>query len=657
MNLSEIFIRRPVMTILVMLTIAFFGFLAYRALPVSNLPDVDFPTIQVSVNYPGANPETIATNVVVPLEQQFTTIEGLQTISSTSYSGSATIVLRFNLDRSIDSAAPDVQQAISAAGPQLPKNLPYAPTYTKVNPTATPVLIYVVTSSSLTAGDLYSYAYNVMAQRLNLIDGVSQVQTLGSPYAVRLRVDPEKLHARGIGLDDVGNAIKSQNVNEPLGTLFGTKREYTVNATGQLFNASQFNPIIIKNDDGSIVRFTDIGEAIDSVQNDKLYFRFFDQTSNQEMVALAIRKDPTANTLEVIKRVNAALPSLKTQIPGSVKIVSVFDQTDYISESVRDVQFTLLIALILVVLVIFFYLGKVRDTIIPIIAIPMSILGTFVIMLFAGFTIDVLSLLAITLSIGFLVDDAVVVLENIVRHIELGEKPFEAALNGSKEISVTILTMTLSLCTIFVPLIFMAGIMGRLMHEFAITIVTAVLISGAISLSLTPLLCAYFLPIHDPNRKKKRLERFSDAFNQGILKLYQPSLEWALHHKLTILAVGIGSLVLSIYLVMKLPKDFFPTQDSGMVEGFVHCNDGTSPFLIADYMEQLSKTLIQDPNVENVTSAGANPQDNEGIMYIRLKPLEQRLSIIPLLQHLYPLQIPFPEYPSSSNRYHSSTFK
>ena len=289
MNISAIFIRRPVMTILVMLTLGFFGVLAYRALPVSNLPDVDFPTIQVSVDYPGASPETIATNVVVPLEQQFTTIEGLQTMSSTSYTGSATIVLRFNLDRNIDLASPDVQQAISAAGPQLPQNLPYAPTYTKTNPTSTPVLILVIASETLTLGDLYDYAYDVLAQHLNIIEGVSQVQTYGSPYAVRLRVDPEKLHARGIGLDDVANAIKAANVNEPVGTLFGRKKEYTLTATGQLFTADEFNPIIIKNQDGSIVRFTDIGHAIDSTQNDKYYFRFFEKGRNIPMVADLLR--------------------------------------------------------------------------------------------------------------------------------------------------------------------------------------------------------------------------------------------------------------------------------------------------------------------------------------------------------------------------------
>ena len=635
MNISAIFIRRPVMTVLVMLTILFFGILAYRALPVSNLPDIDFPTIQVSVDYPGASPETIATNVVVPLEQQFTTIEGLKTMSSTSYTGSATIVLQFNLDRNIDLAAPDVQQAISAAGPQLPQNLPYAPTYTKTSPTATPIIVYVVTSDTMTLGDLYNYAYVVIAQHLNIIEGVSQVETYGSPFAVRLRVDPEKLHARGIGLDDAANAMKASNVNEPVGTLFGKKVEYTVNATGQLFNASEFNPIIIKNQDGSIVRFSDIGTAIDSTQDDKYFFRFFEKEKNTPMVALAIRKDPTANTLEVIQRINEALPGLKAQIPGSVKLVSVFDQSDYISESVQEVQFTLLIAILLVVLVIFIYLGNIRDTMIPIIAIPMSLIGTCVVMYFAGFTIDVLSLLAITLSIGFLVDDAVVVLENIVRHIEMGESPFQAALNGTKEISFTILSMTLSLCTIFIPLVFMAGLLGRIMHEFALTIITAVLISGFISLTLTPLLCSRFLPAHTKKQKSK-LERFSDSFNQKIINIYEPTLEWALGHKFLILLVGIGSLVLSLFILGRLPKDFMPMQDSGMLQGFVHSVDGTSPFLTADYMDQLSKILVADPNIENVTSVGANPQDNEGIMYVRLKPYKERLSLIPLLHHLLP---------------------
>lgn len=636
MNPSALFIRRPVMTVLVMLTLAFFGIIAYRALPVSNLPDVDFPTIEVTVSYPGASPETVATNVVVPLEQQFTTIEGLQTMSSTSYTGSATMVLRFNLDRNIDLAAPDVQQAISAAGPQLPKNLPYAPTYTKANPTATPILIFVITSETMTLGDLYNYAYVVLAQHLNIVEGVSQVQTYGSPYACRLRVDPEKLHARGIGLDDAANALKAANVNEPLGTFFGKKREYTVNATGQLFNANDFNPIIIKNKDGSIVRFSDIGQAIDSTQDDKYFFRFFEKTGNKPMVALGIRKDPTANTLEVIEKINAMLPKLRAEIPASVDIVRVFDQSDYISESVHEVQFTLLLAILLVVFVIFIYLGKVRDTLIPIIAIPMALLGTCVIMYFLGFTIDVLSLLAITLSIGFLVDDAIVVLENIVRHIELGESPMQAALKGSKEIAFTVVSMTLSLCAIFIPLVFMSGLLGRILHEFAVTIVTAVFISGFISLTLTPLLCSRFLPPHNEKKEKNRLERFSDTLNHLIVRIYEPSLEWALRHKLLILSGGILSLVLSVFILVKLPKDFMPAEDSGMLQGFVHAIDGTSPFLIADYMDELSKILADDPNVENVTSVGANPQDNEGIMYIRLKPYKERLSLIPLIQHLMP---------------------
>ncbi len=362
----------------------------------------------------------------------------------------------------------------------------------------------------------------------------------------------------------------------------------------------------------------------------------FEKQSNTPMVALAIRKDPTANTLDVIKNIKEMLPGLQAQIPGSVRLVSVFDQSDYISESVEEVQFTLLIAILLVVLVIFIYLGNIRDTTIPIIAIPMSLIGTCIFMYFLGFTIDVLSLLAITLSIGFLVDDAVVVLENIVRHIEMGESPFQAALNGSKEISFTIVSMTLSLCTIFIPLVFMAGLLGRIMHEFALTIIIAVLISGFVSLSLTPLLCSRFLPAHEVKKKKNSLERFSDSFNGAIISIYEPTLKWALQHKLLVLFVGIGSLCLSLFLLGRMPKDFMPMQDSGMLQGFVHSIDGTSPFQTADYMEQLSKILVEDPNIENSTTIGANPQDNEGIMYIRLKPYKERLSLIPLLHHLLP---------------------
>lgn len=433
MNLSEIFIRRPVMTILVMLTVAFFGVLAYLKLPVSALPDVDYPTITVSVDWPGADPETVANNVVVPLEQQFTTIQGIQSISSTSYTGSATIVLQFVLDRDIDLAAPDVQAAINTAQPQLPKDLPYNPTYTKVNPTASPILFIAVTSPTMTKGDLYNYAYSVLAQRLSIVEGVSQVQAFGYPYAVRLRIDPQKLAAKNIDINDVGNAITQANVYMPVGTLFGEKREYTIDINGQLIPAALYDPIIIKNENGSITRFRDVGKAIDSVQDDKLSNQYFERGFDAPAVILAIRKTPGANTLKVVKEVNRILPTLQTQIPGSIRLVHFYDESIFIRESIKDVELTLGIALLLVVVVIFFYLGKVRDTIIPVITIPLSVLGALIVMYKLHFTIDILSLLAITLAIGYLVDDAIVVLENTARHVEEGEKPFIAALNAPKK--------------------------------------------------------------------------------------------------------------------------------------------------------------------------------------------------------------------------------
>jgi hydrophobic/amphiphilic exporter-1 (mainly G- bacteria), HAE1 family len=644
MNLSAIFIRRPVMTILAMLTVAFFGVLSYLSLPISDMPDVDYPTITVNVDWPGADPETVANNVVVPLEQQFTTVQGLLQISSTSYTGSATIVLQFHLDRNIDLAAPDVLAAINTATPQLPKDLPYAPTYTKTNPTASPILYLALSSPTMTRGDLYNYGYSILAQRISILEGVSQVQTYGSPYAVRLRVDPQKMAAKGIGFQDVGAAIQDANVYLPVGTLFGEKREFTIDVNGQLIPAALYDPIIIKNDDGSIVRFRDVGHAIDSVQNDKILTNFYQGDYAGQSVVLAVRKQPGANTLAVIQTINDLLPSLEAQIPGSVKISRIYDQSHFIWDSVHDVQLTLFIALILVVLVIFFYLGKIRDTFIPVITIPLSVLGTFIVMLQLKFTIDILSLLAITLAIGYLVDDAIVVLENIVRHVENKEKPLIAAINGSKEISFTILSMTLCLCTIFIPLLFMGGIIGRILHEFAITIVVTVLISGLISLSLTPLMCSRFIPEPVEGEEKKRgfVEHMSHRLNEKILAIYSPSLEWALRHRRAVLGIGLGSLLLSIFLLIKLPKDFLPPDDLGLIQCYIQSVDGTSPFLVEDYTQKISTLLAADPNVDSIISVSGYPQDNEGVIYLSLKPIRERLALAPLLKHLKPIvnQIP-----------------
>jgi HAE1 family hydrophobic/amphiphilic exporter-1 len=552
--------------------------------------------------------------------------------------------LQFYLDRNIDLAAPDVQAAINTATPQLPQDLPYAPTYTKVNPTASPIFYLCLTSPTETRGDLYNYGFSILAQRLSIVEGVSQVQTYGSPFAVRLRVDPQKMAAKNLGIEDVAEAIKLANVYQPVGVLFGSKKEFTINVDGQLRTAELYDPIIIKNDNGSITRFRDVGHAINSVSDDKIFSNYYEKGFDAPSVILAIRKQPGANTLQIIQAVKDLLPSLQTQIPGSIKMVSIYDQSEFIWQSVKDVELTLLIALVLVVLVIFFYLGKIRDTFIPVITIPLSILGGFIVMDQLKFTIDILSLLAVTLAIGYLVDDAIVVLENIVRHVEHGEKPFDAAMNGSKEISFTILSMTLCLCTIFIPILFMEGIIGRVLHEFAVTIVVIVFISGMISLSLTPLMCSRFIPEvkEGEERKKTAVEKMSHALNEKILAVYSPSLEWALSHRKTILIMGLGSFVLSLFFLIKLPKDFLPPDDLGMMQVFLQTVDGTSPFTLNDYTVRLSKILAEDPNVANLISISGTPQDNEAIMFLRLKPMHERLALAPLLRHLYPLanQIP-----------------
>jgi HAE1 family hydrophobic/amphiphilic exporter-1 len=624
MNLSALFINRRVMTTLVMLALAFFGVLTYQALPVSDLPDVDYPTIQVNISYPGASPATIANNVVVPLEQQFTTISGIKSISSTSYTGSANVVLQFVLEKNIDLAAPDVQAAINAANPQLPKDLPYAPTYQKVNPTATPILFLCLKSSTLTLGELYDYAHSVVGERLNIVNGVSQVQTYGQPFAVRVQVDPQKLVARNIGIDQIGQTIKDANVYLPVGTLYSEKKEYTIAVDGQIFEGDKYNPLVMKSENGAITRLCDVGHAFDSVQNDKIYVKFFENGISEDMVALGIQKQPGANTLAVIEDVKKLLPQLQKQLPAALTMYTMYDQSEFILESVFDVKLTLLLAMVLVILVIFFYLGTLVDTIIPAIAIPMSILGTFIVMYYMKFTIDILSLLAITLSVGFLVDDAIVVLENIVRHVEMGKSPKEAALEGSKEICFTILSMTLCLCTVFIPLIFMEGIIGRILHEFAVTIVSAVLISGIISLTLTPLLCSRFIPERNPNRKKNYVECLSEKLNHFLLGLYKPSLEWALRHRKTLFLAGFASFALTLFLAISLPKDFIPGDDIGFVEGFTITSDGTSPFQLAANQEALATIASKHPSVESVVAIGASPQDNQGIMFLRLKSIKER---------------------------------
>ncbi|MCB1109995.1 MAG: efflux RND transporter permease subunit, partial [Chlamydiia bacterium] len=636
MSLSEPFIRRPVMTTLVMISILFLGVLAYQALPVSDLPDVQYPTIEVTTSYPGAGPQTMADTVTSPLERQFTSIEGIQTIASSSTNGSSTIVLQFNLDKDIDSAATDVQSAINQAQPNLPADLPNYPTYKKTNPSQTPVLFFSISSDLMPLGELYDYAYALVGRRLGMVDGVSDVNVYGSPFAVRVQVDPDYLSAHQIGIDEIANTIVNSNPELPVGNLYGPDIEYTIQVDGQMKKAEGYNELIVRNNNQALLKVKDLGQALNSLQNDKYSLNYITKEGQTPCVVIAILKEAGANTIKVIQGVKDMMDQIKWELPSSLELEYLFDQSVFIMESVHDVELTLIVAFILVVLVVLFYLGKLLDTIIPILALPMSVVGTFAMMFMYGFSIDILSLLALTLSIGFLVDDAIVVLENIHRHVEMGKSTWEASLNGSKQISFTILSMTLSLACVFIPMVFMAGIMGRIFREFAITIVTAVIISGFISLSLTPMLCSRFVSSASHKGKKNVIEKISDKLNTSLLNLYKKGLNIVFKHRfMTVLAGGV-SVIATLYLGMSLPTDFIPGDDLGFIQGFAVASDATSPYKMVDYTKELSEIIRNDPNVQDHVAVGAIPNPNQSLMFIRLKSFSERPSMRACVRELLP---------------------
>lgn len=623
------------MTILIMTCILFFGIMAFFSLPISSLPNVEYPTIAVNASYPGADPETMANTVASPLEKKFATIQGLKTMVSSSSNSSTSVVLQFSSDTSTDAAAQDVQAAISQSGPQLPQNLPYSPTYSKVNPASSPILYLTLTSSSMTTRDLYDYADSVIGQQLNTVPGVANVSVYGSPYAVRVQVDPQKLAAKKISFDDLAAAIRGQNVQQSTGNLFGLHTEFSINVNGQVLDAAGYNNMIIKKQqNGEIVRIGDIGNAIDSQQNDKFYHELLTKDYNYPGVTLALQAQPGANVLSVIRGVDKVLPGIEKELPGSLTLHRVFDDSEYISEAVRDVAFTLILALVLVVIVIYVYLGSVRDTIIPALAIPLSIIGTFAVMKLQGFTIDILSLLAITLSIGFLVDDAIVVLENIVRHVDNGSPPFHASLKGSKEICFTIVSMTLCLAAVFIPMLFMGGVIGQLFHEFAFVIFFAVLISGFISLTLTPMLASRFVPRHSPDRQKGKIARFSEKINEALVSRYERSLKWTLNHRGYVILGGVACLGLTLYLFTVLPKDFLPPDDIGFIQASTHASDATSPFQMIKYQQAVDSVVRKNPYVDTIISVAGTGVSNEGFFFARLKPINQRPPIQNVIKDL-----------------------
>ena len=625
------------MTTLVMTAILLFGAVAYRSLPVSDLPNVDFPTILVTVNLPGASPETMASTCATPLEKQFSTIAGLDSMNSTNGLGISKITLQFNLSRSIDAAAQDVQTAISTAASQLPQNMPTPPTFRKVNPADQPVLYLAMSTATLPLSTVDEYAENLLAQRISMISGVAEVMVYGAQkYAVRARLDPKALASRGIGIDEVTGAIASGNVNLPTGTLWGTHQAFTVQATGQLNDAAAYRPLIVAYRGGSPVRLGELGRVIDSVQNDKVAAWF----SGTRAIVLAILRQPGTNTIEVVQSIKDILPSFRADLPASVNLDILYDRSVPIKDSVHDVQFTLFLALGLVIIVIFVFLRNLSATIIPSLALPMSIVGTFAVMYLCGYSLDNLSLMALTLCVGFVVDDAVVMLENIVRHMEQGEGVMEAALKGSREISFTILSMTLSLVAVFIPVLFMGGIVGRLLHEFAVTIAVAVLISGFVSLTLTPMLCSRFL--RPPGEVKHgRLYQIFERFFEGMRGAYEISLRWALRYRRLTLVVSVLFLVAVIILYFYTPKGFLPSEDTGQIFCFTEASEDISFQSLMAHQQKLAEIVQQDPNVSNFMSSvgavGSTVASNIGRMFIRLKPRNERsLSADQVIQELRP---------------------
>jgi len=623
------------MTTLVMFSILLFGIMGYRLLPVSDLPNVDFPTIQVSASLPGANPDTMAAAVATPLERQFSTIAGLDSMTSSSAMGSTAITLQFDLSRDIDAAAQDVQAAISAAGGDLPQDMPSPPTLRKVNPAESPIIYIALTSATLPLSTLDEYGETMMAQRISTISGVAQVSVYGSQkYAVRIELDPRALRARGLGIDEVAQAVAQGNVNLPTGTLYGPHKAFTVQADGQLRDAAAFRPLTVAYRNGAPVRLGELGQVNDSVENDKTAAWFIDHRA----VILAVQRQPGTNTIEVVQRIRKLLPIFQKALPASAELHIVHDRSESIRHSVNDVKFTLLLTLCLVVMVIFLFLRSVSATLIPALALPMSIVGTFAVMYLFGYSLDNLSMMALTLSVGFVVDDAIVMLENIVRHAEKGEKILQAALIGSREIAFTILSMTLSLTAVFIPILFMGGILGRLFHEFAVTIGAAILISGFVSLSFTPMLCRYLLRNEHERQHGwayKAVERVFDASLAG----YGRGLGWSLRHTKTILFGSLAVLVATGFLFVRMPKGFLPTEDQGLIIAYTQAQEGTSFEALKVHQQEVAAIVQKNPFVASfVSSCGARGPtgSNTGILFMHLKPRGERASAEAIIGMLRP---------------------
>ncbi len=634
MNLSEIFIRRPVATILLMVAIAFFGAVAYRSLPVSDLPNVDLPTLLVTASLPGASPETMASAVATPLENQFSTIAGLQSMTSTNTLGATQLVLEFDLERNLDGAAVDVQAAITQASRLLPQGMPTPPTFAKVNPADQPILYLVLASTELPLYTLDEYAETRIAQRISMVSGVAQVAVLGAQkFAVRVQMDPFKLASRQIGLNEVEAALKTWNVNLPTGTINGPRRSFTLQASGQLMTAQAYKPVIIAYRNNTPVRLEELGRLVDSVEDDKTASWYYNKQGNQRAIILSIQRQPGTNTVQVAEAVKKLLPSFRTELPPAVKMEVFYDRSQTIKESFDDVKFTMMLTLGLVILVIFIFLRNFSATIIPSLALPFSVVGTFAVMYLLGYSLDNLSMMALILAVGFVVDDAIVMLENIVRHMEMGQPPMVAALDGSREIGFTIVSMTISLAAVFIPVLFMGGVLGRLFREFAVTICASILISGVVSITLTPMMCSRFLR-SSHHSKRSRFYNVTERFFERWLNGYDRSLQWVLRHRFATLMSFFVVLAATIWLFIIIPKGFVPEQDTDQLAVTTEAVQGTGFIQMSEYQKQVAEIVNADPDVDSLTATVGGPNaavlggPNIGQLVVHLKPRSQRKVLV-----------------------------
>ena len=634
MSIAELFIKRPVMTTLVMMAILLFGAIGYVLLPVSDLPNVDFPTIVVSAGLPGASPKTMSTAVAMPLEREFSTIAGVDSMTSVSSRGSTSITLQFNLSRNIDAAALDVQTMIAKAGHDLPRDIPGPPSLRKVNPADQPVLYLSLSSATLRLSEVDEYAETTLAQQISTISGVAQVDVYGAQkYAVRAQLNPLALAARRIGIDEVTNAIAAGNTNQPVGVLYGNAESVTVETNGQLTQAAEYEPLIVAYRNGAPVRLGELGRIIDSVENDKVAAWINTHDSSTRSITLAILRQPGTNTVAVVDSIRSLLPKFREQIPPSVSLEILFDRSESIRASVTEVKFTLKLTIMLVVLVIFLFLRNLSATVIPSLALPMSIVGSFAVMYLAGFNLDNMSMMALTLSVGFVVDDAIVMLENIVRHMEGGESPLHASLVGAREIGFTIVSMTLSLAAVFIPVLFMGGILGRLLHEFAVTITAAILVSGAVSLSLTPMLASRFLR---PARELRHGMLYSacERFFNGMLSIYDRTLRGVMRHRFATLMVSLLILAATVYLFYAIPKGFLPSEDTGQLFVMTEGSQGIGFDSLVKHQQMLTDIVRGNPYVDRFMSAAGTGTGNMGRMMIRLRPRDQRPHVDQIIQEL-----------------------